>query len=618
MAFASHWSSFTNDAWVLETVSKGYALEFSRIPPNRFWRVPVSKDPVKHLQKTQAIQHLLDIRAIERVPSLQRGQGVYSVWFLVLKKNGDFRAILDLRWLNGFLQARKFKMETWKTIVGTLREGDFLASLDLSEAYLHVPIRPRHRRFLRFCYGSAHFQYCALPFGLRLAPRTFSKILIAPVAHLRSQGVHIYPFLDDLLLRAPTRVQAARDVSRALSVLSQAGFVVNYPKSQLIPVQRLEHLGLILDTKQFTISLSMERQKKLSQTLNKFLRSETADVLVLASLLGQLVSCQGIVPWARYHMRELQHFLLPFRAWIERKRSKIIRIPDHLKKDLSWWLADQRLHKGFTLRIPPPVIVTTDASLSGWGAHTQGALAQGTWSREESNLSINLLELRAIRLALIQFRPLLAGKSVRVRTDNTTAKAYVNRQGGTRSKRLRAEAMVLMGWAEQNLGSLQAEHLAGSDNIPADWLSRQKLREADWRLSPAVFQEVCQRLGTPILDLFASKQNAQTRRFFARVPGQGAEQTDALTCPWPTGLLYAFPPITLLSQVVRRVRDLQAEIILIAPHWPRRPWFPELVVLSVRKPWRLPVLKDLLSQGPLLHPNPGMLALTAWRLRGVS
>lgn len=62
-------------------------------------------------------------------------------------------------------------METLKSILETIQKGDFLASLDLSEAYLHIPIRPNHRRFLRFVYAGAHYQYRPLPFGLKSLPK---------------------------------------------------------------------------------------------------------------------------------------------------------------------------------------------------------------------------------------------------------------------------------------------------------------------------------------------------------------------------------------------------------------------------------------------------------------
>lgn len=61
-------------------------------------------------------------------------------------------------------------------------------------------------------------------------------------------------------------------------------------------------------------------------------------------------------------------------------------------------------------------------------------MAQGEWSQEEKSLHINILELRAVRLALIHLQENFQGHHVLVQTDNTVTKAYINCQGGTRSR----------------------------------------------------------------------------------------------------------------------------------------------------------------------------------------
>lgn len=72
----------------------------------------------------KAIHHVLNIKAIEPVSKSQQGTGVYFMFFLVPKKNGDMRSILDLRWLNLFLIQLKFKMETRRLIVQPYRRGN--------------------------------------------------------------------------------------------------------------------------------------------------------------------------------------------------------------------------------------------------------------------------------------------------------------------------------------------------------------------------------------------------------------------------------------------------------------------------------------------------------------
>lgn len=139
---------------------------------------------------------------------------------------------------------------------------------------------------------------------------------------------------------------------------------------------------------------------------------------------------------------------------------------------------------------------------------------------------------------------------------------------------------------------------------------------AGWSLHPSVFQEIARRFGMPNVDLFASLANAQVSRFFVRFPALRAEGVDALRSPWPRGLLYAFPPTPLLPRVIRKVIAERAQVLLMAPFWPRRPWFADLQSLSLGRPWRIPQDEIVLLQGSLEHPEARWLQLTVWRLSG--
>lgn len=90
------------------------------------------------------------------------------------------RPILDLKALNCFVRVQKFLMESIRMVVASLHQGDFLASIDIKDAYLHIPIWVQHQRFLCFSVREEHYQFVTLPFGLSSAPWFFTKVL-APV-----------------------------------------------------------------------------------------------------------------------------------------------------------------------------------------------------------------------------------------------------------------------------------------------------------------------------------------------------------------------------------------------------------------------------------------------------
>ena len=111
--------------------------------------------------------------------------------------------------------------------------------------------------------------------------------------------------------------------------------------------------------------------------------------------------------------------------------EKVIPVPKSLHPHLRWWLEEDNVLLGQPLHpLKHALQIFTDASKEGWGAHLDEYTARGTWSLPESMLHINQLELKAVFLALKEFRTLVYNKTVLIATDNTTVVAYINKEGG--------------------------------------------------------------------------------------------------------------------------------------------------------------------------------------------
>ena len=170
-SFRRDWQTNTCSNNVLNIITNGYILPF--VSKSKLAGVPLIQSGYKALQKEQAlatcIQSLLSKKAIERVKNV-KSLGFYSHLFLVPKPHRRWRPVLDVSRLNTFLLVEKFKMETPKSIRTSLILGEWVSSIDLSDAYLHIPIHPNSRNYLRFCHRSQVFQFTSLPFGLATAP----------------------------------------------------------------------------------------------------------------------------------------------------------------------------------------------------------------------------------------------------------------------------------------------------------------------------------------------------------------------------------------------------------------------------------------------------------------
>ena len=195
-SFSRDWQANNCSSNVLNIITNGYVLPFLSKP--NLVRFPLIISEYEALPKDQAladcIQSLLSKNAIERVENV-KSLGFYSRLFLVPKPHQRWRPVIDLSRLNTFLHVEKFKMETPESIRTSLIPGEWVALIDLSDAYLHIPIHPHSRKYLRFCHRSQVFQITSLPFGLATAPQVFTMIvkevkLMAPfILQLKSKHV---------------------------------------------------------------------------------------------------------------------------------------------------------------------------------------------------------------------------------------------------------------------------------------------------------------------------------------------------------------------------------------------------------------------------------------------
>ncbi len=129
-------------------------------------------------------------------------------------------------------------------------------------------------------------------------------------------------------------------------------------------------------------------------------------------------------------------------------------------------------------------MLTTDASLTGWGAVLDGRPAQGIWRGHLLEWHINCLEMMALFRALKYFLQQLRGYHVLVRVDNTAVVSYINHQGGLRSRRLNRLAQQVLLRAQDKFLSLRAIYIPGHTNVGADLLSRQAVTHGGMETPP--------------------------------------------------------------------------------------------------------------------------------------
>ncbi len=208
------------------------------------------------------------------VPPHERESGFYSRYFIVPKKDGGLRPILDLPQLNRSVSRLKFKM--LKQVVSQIRSEDWFVTIDIN-GYFHISILPTHREFLRFAFGGEAYQYRVLPFSLALSPRTFTKCVDAALVPLRLQGIRKLNYINVWLILAQLEQMAAQHRDVVLTHLKVLGLRLN-AKSVLSPLQRTTYLGVVWDSTTMQAQMSPARIESILTAVRRVKEGQSLTV----------------------------------------------------------------------------------------------------------------------------------------------------------------------------------------------------------------------------------------------------------------------------------------------------------------------------------------------------
>ena len=189
------------------------------------------------------IQSLLSKNIIERVENV-KSLGFYNRLFSSTHASPRWRPLINLSRLNTFLHVERFKMKTPESIRTSLIPGEWVSSIGLSNAYLHIPIRPHSRKYLRFCHRSQVFQFSSLPFGLSTVPQVFTMVVKEVKLTALSRGLRLHQYLDNWLIRSQSREEALVNTQAVVDLTQPLGWIINQEKSELNPTQMFFVRGL--------------------------------------------------------------------------------------------------------------------------------------------------------------------------------------------------------------------------------------------------------------------------------------------------------------------------------------------------------------------------------------
>jgi len=286
--FRRNWHAITSDQWVLDCV-KGYTIDWTELPvqcrPPR--ELAFQKGEVEAL--TAEVKSLLQKEAISIVQNEDRKRGFLSQLFAVPKKNGEIRPVVNLKALNRFVKQESFKMEGIHMLKDLLQPGDWMTKIDLKDAYFAIPVSPSDRKFLKFQWQGVTYRFNCLPFGLSSAPWVFTKTTKPVVTFLRSIGLRIIIYIDDILILASDKQKAYEHTACLIYLFENLGFTINREKSLTEPSRELEFLGLLADSTLMELKLPGTKIKSIRAEARTLLRTvPIPSARDVSRLLGKL------------------------------------------------------------------------------------------------------------------------------------------------------------------------------------------------------------------------------------------------------------------------------------------------------------------------------------------
>ena len=384
-----------------------------------------------------------------------------------------------------------------------------------------------------------------------------------------------------------------------MSLFDSVGLTINVQKSVLVPTQRVEFLGVLLDSSAMTVTLPVRIMDRSKNRVCYFLRPDTI-LFDLTSVFGLTVASDPAVKLAPIRYKYLEIFKNRELARNHGDYKVKITLDVHARSLVNWWIHNITFQSKFLCSSSPQLELFADASLTGWGAAVGASRTGGHWVNDEL-CHIIYLELKAILLGLQSLCRDCVHSHIRFCSDNITVVACLVRCG---SMKLRLHELTegIFSWTESCDITLLAVHIPGLHYVATDRESRLQTLDLEWMLRPHIFEKFCQVFYIPDID-FVFRINAQVATYVSWKPDPSATYINAFFLNWAIRSFYAFPPFSLFARVLRKLQEDQATLLVVLPLWPTQVWFPRALQLLVLAPFLLPRHPLVLPQDPsYTHP----------------
>ena len=354
--------------------------------------------------------------------------------------------------------------------------GSFMYKKDLKRVYRQIPVDPKDYKFLGYKWRDNYYFDLVLPFGLRSATMACQRTTTAIAYMFKSEfNFACINYVDDFG-GVENDHTTASTAFRQLDNLFQRLGLESSPSKDCAPSTRMPFLGLVYDTLKMSIEVPQDKLDSITLLVRVWLNTSSATKTALQSLIGKLAFVSACISPGRIFMQRMLNEL----RLLTHKQQRFHPSREMLA-DLEWWSLFLASYNGVSLirsapQINNPLRFCTDASLHGIGGFYNGRFFHATYPHfiTKQSLHINALEILAVTVSVKLWASVLPRQRILVLTDNKSTELALN-FGKSRVPFTQACLRELWLYAARYDFEISAHHIAGSQNVIADCLSRWDL-----------------------------------------------------------------------------------------------------------------------------------------------
>ncbi|CAH8546802.1 unnamed protein product [Schistosoma rodhaini] len=378
---------------------------------------------------------------------------------IVKKPNGSIRLCADYSTgLNDALEDHQYPLPLPEDLFAKLNGGKYFAKLDLSEAYLQIPVAEECKHYLTINTHKGLFRYNRLPFGVKTDPSIFQQVMDTMLQDIPGTAA----YLDDILIMGTDYADLEKKVDMVLRRIADFGFTLRAEKCDFY-MEQVRYLGFIID----------KNGRKPDPENVEAIKSmpPPTDVSTLRSFLG-MVSHYGVFLPELHRLRAPLNGLLKKDTkwfWSSECQEAFVKLKQLLSSNLLLTHYDPEL----------PIVVAADASNYGIGAviaHTypdgsEKAIAHAARSLTMTERNYSQIEKEALSIifAVKKFHKMLFGRQFTLLTDHKPLLTIFGSKKGIPvyiANRLQRWATTLLGY------DFKIKYQPTTDFGQADALSR--------------------------------------------------------------------------------------------------------------------------------------------------